>query len=1167
MNNWKEAESYLGQAREIGPCPETDIAAAFIASRKGDKAAAFHQLAHLDSPISWTARLTFAAHDNDPRKAVDWLKATGIVAEKLDADGKRLLLACYFELGKWKAARDLVDVLTDADFSNAPTLYHMAAVTHLLTAVPNELRSDILNSPPLEAVSFPLASGLAAIEARRTAREYFIHAANAARQLECPVAGRVDDEYALWLELMDPQTSSQGIQRLESELRDAKNALHLVRFGVQFGIELDLDAVEREINRQIALNGEHTAVTAIARLALAFGQKTPENRANYILRHIESLAESEYVDRRYLQFVQIELLARAGQVGRAQKHLDVCLQDGVPDEHERRLRGIIADAKGADPLERYKEQFREKDSLDNLQLLVHELETRSDWEGLCDYGETLYKKTGTLEDAVRFATALFNTQANDRLARFLKWKRDLLAQSKNLQLLFCWTLYIEGALLDARGEMAKLDADWDHPVYRTLQINLAISMGDWNSVSAFIANECREREKRNAQELITTAQLALHLDSVLQAKELTYAAVEKGNEDADILGTAYVIATRVGWEDKEVSQWIQRAAEISGDDGPIQRVSLKEFVDRKPDWERRDSEISRQLSRGDLPMYLAAQVRNTSLGGMMLFSALANLDESDPRRKDVIPGYSGRRQETPLDTGGQIGIDATALLTLSLLNVLDEALDAFETVHIPHSTLGWLFEEKQRVTFHQPSRITDAHRIRNLMDSGALEELCRSAVVDSDFAELVGDELAQFIAEAKARENEDEPQRIVVQPAPVYSVSSLMEKEVDLTAYEGVLSSCQSVVDKLRQKGQITANEEREARAYFQLNEKPWPSQPKIDEGAVLYLDDSAVYAFLHLGILGKLKRAGFKSIISLRMISEIRKLISYESISGNAIDAIERIRSAVNPRIESGKIKVSRRVSVEQPKEQFLYEHPTAGVLEFLNWCDKIVADDRVLNQNPPPMFSTLDLINALVTKGALTVEEEMESRTMLRLAGYFFVPLTEDELTHHLTASRVENGEVIETAELKAIRENVLQVRMSTWLQLPKEEYWLKTLLGVCHRVLGGLWKADADLQQARARSEWIIRLIDVRGWAHTVGTDAGEHIIKTKYTESILAMLSLAIELPPEVSDDYRRWVEERVLAPLNEQNPDAYRHLMESYKNHISHVVDKCMKGMNDDDNGS
>ena len=59
-----------------------------------------------------------------------------------------------------------------------------------------------------------------------------------------------------------------------------------------------------------------------------------------------------------------------------------------------------------------------------------------------------------------------------------------------------------------------------------------------------------------------------------------------------------------------------------------------------------------------------------------------------------------------------VGVDATALLTLSYLNVLDKALDAFMAVYVPHSTLAWLFEEQHKAPFHQPSRIRDAHQLR-----------------------------------------------------------------------------------------------------------------------------------------------------------------------------------------------------------------------------------------------------------------------------------------------------------------------------------------------------------------------------------------------------------------------------------------------------------------------
>ena len=165
------------------------------------------------------------------------------------------------------------------------------------------------------------------------------------------------------------------------------------------------------------------------------------------------------------------------------------------------------------------------------------------------------------------------------------------------------------------------------------------------------------------------------------------------------------------------------------------------------------------------------------------------------------------------------------------------------------------------------------------------------------------------------------------------------------------------------------------------------------------------------------------------------------------------------------------------------------------------------------------------------------------------------------------MENGEVIETAELKAIRENILQIRMSTWLQLPMEEPWLRGFLHSCQRALAQMWRANGDFVKARVCSEWILGLIDVRGWAHTVGIEGGDNIVKSKYGESILSLISLEIELLPDVRDEFRSWVKERVLGQLKEQSPDVFRYLVESYKGHISHVVDKCMTEIHTDDDRS
>ena len=1161
-----KAEKYLEYAEKLGTCQEIDIADAFISSQKGDRKAALSSLANIDSPMSRSATLMIIANHDGLQGAIDWLKTVSINDTDLDPDGKRFLLGCQLELADWEAAQKSLDTLTDDDLHDTPVLHHMVAITHLLKAVPAELRASVRDQPPFEASTFPLDSGPDGIKARRLAHRTFIDAAKAARQLGCSLAEKIDDEYALWLELTDPDPDkcAEGRVRLGSKLRDPKTDLCLVRFGLQFGIELDNKLVEQEIERQIALNGEITFDAALARFALAFKQKTPENALNYIIRYHNELAG--HIDKKMILSLQIELFSQIGQLDNANKCLEILLEEGLSEAEEGRLRGRIAEAEGTDPVEGLKEQFKKTNSLLDLENLVNELGARGDWEGLCEYSEILFEKTRNVPAAEKFARALHKTQKNERLIEFLDSNKMIVEQSDELKMIYCWTLYLEGELLKTRSELGKLSNNWDDEAYRTLQVDLAVSLGAWNSLSEFVAKECNEKNKRSAKELIRAAQLALHLDSTPHAKELISAAVERGKNDADTLGTAYFLATKIGWEDQETTQWIYKAVALSGDDGPIWQMPLKEIWDQKQEWDRRESEISQQLNRGELPMFLAAHSLNRSLSDLMLFPALANLEENDPRRKGAIPAYSGQRQPLSLDTSMQIGIDVTALLTLSFLDLLDEALDAFDTVHIPHSTLGWLFNEKQRLAFHQPSRIRDALQIRNLLATGKLEKFSPSPVSDSNLSEQVGEGLALFIAEAEKRELENDSQHIVVQPSPVHRIGPLMEEEADLTAHENVLSSCQSIVDKLRQKGRITVNETQKARAYLQLHEKPWSNQPDIADGATLYLDDLAVNYFLHLGILEKLRDAGFRPIISLAKESETNQLISYEDISDKAKNVIEHIQSAINLRIESKKIKVGRLTNTNQSAgqsiaDQFIYEHPTVGMSSLADGCDAIISDDRYINQYDNigndditmPVYSTLDLIDALVSMGVKTDDERLNYKTKLRRAGYIFVPVSENELAHHLEAYTVKNGKVDETAELKAIRENLLCVRMRTWLQLPKEISWLNTSLIEFIRAIKGLWRTGADFSIAKARSDWLMNQIDIRGWAHRFGKENGDNIVKIGRGGYLLLLLTPPVDISREAQDQYWSWVQEKILDPIKEQYPDLYSWIIEEQRKLIAEIT--------------
>ncbi|HOX41620.1 MAG TPA: HNH endonuclease, partial [bacterium] len=330
-----EAERYLKLAKRFGTCLETDIAAAFVYSQKGDKKAALSTLAEIASPASRSAAFMVVSHHEGGEGALDWLENAGFKALDLDAEGKYFLLASELELGRWEEARENIRTLNDQDLEDAPALHHVLAITCILSTVPSEFRAVVLKQLPFEAASFPLASDVVSLDARRTAQRHFADAAVAARKLNCPRAAMIDEEYALWLELKDPVNSEKGKRLLEEKFSDTKSALRLVPLGLQFGIRLNLTEVEREINRQIAIHGKITADAAIARFALAFIQKTPAAIANYVTRHFDEL--SEYFDPKSMRFLQIEMFSQAGLPEKAKEYLKVLMDAGLTEAEERRL--------------------------------------------------------------------------------------------------------------------------------------------------------------------------------------------------------------------------------------------------------------------------------------------------------------------------------------------------------------------------------------------------------------------------------------------------------------------------------------------------------------------------------------------------------------------------------------------------------------------------------------------------------------------------------------------------------------------------------------------------------------------------------------------------------------------------------------------------------------
>jgi len=124
-----------------------------------------------------------------------------------------------------------------------------------------------------------------------------------------------------------------------------------------------------------------------------------------------------------------------------------------------------------------------------------------------------------------------------------------------------------------------------------------------------------------------------------------------------------------------------------------------------------------------------------------LFPALSNPMQTDPRKRGAIYAYSGGRPIIDV-SAKTIALDPTALLTFGVLHQLDRIIGFCDKIVVAHSTLGWLFEEKQRVQFHQPSQIADAKEIKRLLAADDLKEFESIATANSELSNEIGDDLS-----------------------------------------------------------------------------------------------------------------------------------------------------------------------------------------------------------------------------------------------------------------------------------------------------------------------------------------------------------------------------------------------------------------------------------------
>ncbi|BCV64275.1 HTH domain-containing protein [Shewanella algae] len=1156
------AKKWLLRSKKLCQTEEAGIAQAFIDSIESSNVGAAYGLLKASSSSNYAAFFMIKKTVEGNEAAFGWFESGGIGIQELDNDGKIALVSALLSECQWEKALNIVQAIDNESLFISPALAQLSAFTFLVNAIKAvELRDSVLTYIPFAADRFPLADDSESIVLRNRAVELFKICSELARNLGAEDVANIADNYVLWLELRNSETREQARAQLQSYfISYTQKTLEYLPLAFAFGIDIDSESIENEVNKQTALSHDNDPILGLARFVLAQTKKSFPAVVEYIASHRHQIEKA--VNPVAVGMLEIEALARSGLVGDAELLLQKIEGSGAPEAEVRNLQNIIESAKGKDLVALAISQYQQSKSTNDLSHLVDLLEKENLGDRYYSYCRELFERTGQESDAIRVCNAASSLGKFSALHQFLSDRMDLVKRCEGLQAHWAWCLFRKGDLSGAHEQIARLKQSKSQLTHlKTLEINLSIFGGDWESLGIFVEESWNCREELNANDLIQAAQLAKAV-SPGRARQIVEFCTGKYTEDPQVLAASYFTATIMGWEDnQETSEWLNKAMALSNGDGPLHRASFEDLKEMISEAREKNERVYKAYFDGDAPIFTVASLLNRTMSDFYLVQPQENKSAKDIRRKNLVPIFNGVRSEQVI-VSETISIDASNAMVMENIGLLTHLFDCFERIVIPHSFMRWLFEEKQKVAFHQPSQIEKAKYFERLVSDGRISIFHPKKINNPELALDVGEELAYLLEEAHASHT-NVSQALVVCSCPVYKVGgSFREEEVDLSSFHYCLISCSQLIKKLEDLAVITEAQRAKALNFLHQHEKEWPTDIDVTRGATLFLDSLSITYLITIDMLDKLSEAGFEVYVFKGERDRYRSLINYDSTIELADSKIENIRKLLSGGLTSGKVILSEMPLNQEQVAAYKndYARPTEEIFEALKVCDAALIDDRFMNRHQSitfeermvPIFTSLDFISTLHHKGLISKEQKLDAKTSLREYGFEFVSISAEELEYHLNHSAMVDGEFKPTKQLRLIRENLLLIRISGLVQLPRDAQWLHETMKTIAQAIRDQWSADIPLELSRARSCWLYELMGYREWAqaHQIRGDGG-----MAYLGEVLKVSSMLI-VPESISgerkESYKAWLDEFVLTQLKDFDPWSFKNVIDSMKQQVKGI---------------
>lgn len=1031
-----EAKAYFELVDKTHCKSDVSVVSAILQMHDGQGDAALQTLRDVSSPDARAAMIFVLSKSRGFESAVSWYESLepATVSHDIAPIGWCGLATAYSGLGRWESAIEVLEKARPLARQYADLLFIEGMYRAAMT-VPAELRLQALEGS-LMLGGVPWHED----DASEVWRSDSIELLRRAETEIAPINER-RAEFAFLTRISLALKSKSDTVRLQAEEElsrlavDKSQAVKLYPVLRHLDRQADKEALVSYLDVRETLGGL-SEDEWVARFFLALDTLgRPEDASkllDFLERHHSGL--SGVIQPRALTSVRIKaLLACDGQAIRAREELE-SNRSVFSADHAAQLKAEIAAAEGEDIRPTLERIYAKSPTIVNLHLLVDHLLKVQDYVALEPRARELYKLEHSLPNA-RIVVACLSHRANldpNEMVEFLEAEHDVVGKDLELKSQLAWSLLQCGDWKQARALNDELlAAQPDAESHVGLDINIAIKSGDWEHFPAIFDREWSRKNSHSPRTLLLLAQLANdgHVPTD-KAFELVRLAAEKASDSAPALVAAYSAAVTLGREDELSATWLHHAAETDTS-GAIKRVSVREMIEEiLPSLQKRNESLLEPLQKSTAPIQLIASVLNMPIARLYCAIPLANEKQTDARKRVVLPFFGARLEKSTLADCAPIGFDITSILTLTTLGLFDRALECFQRVYIAPATLELLLVESRHMRFRQPSELQLAHSILAALRRSTLRPIEEGNLPPDWLVQEVGPRLAHLLEFAKTT------QGFVITAFPVLRAGSLSEASANLREYKRYVISCQMYIDFLLRTGKVAQAVAENAAAKIALMDSGPKATLATSYDTPFYVDDVAIRYLHRSGTLEAVAQAGLTLRCSPGLKDDHEQVEVEANERESFVEVIDSARSALRRALEAGKVSLI----AERPRSEKLRAlrngeaETLPTLLAFLQEghpVENLVIDDRYFTRTPGfadelgkviHTYSTLDVIDCMISEGVLSSSEGVHARHRLRLRGATYISVEGGELAGLLGACGVANSGLLqESYEIRTLRQSL--------------------------------------------------------------------------------------------------------------------------------------------------